>query len=173
MQQYTAVVITAPTDGSAVTAAAATSLLPGAAKYTMGTGFLFFAGQELCVEAAGRATTAASTPGTYTFDVRFGSVIVATTQAVSLATSQTNVTWRIKMNLTVRAIGSGTSANVLFTGELFGAAFTGSPIMLPASAPATGTGFDSSAAQQVDFFLTPSAATNSCTLHQFRLFSLN
>lgn len=132
-------------------------------------------GRTFRVKASGRASSAASSQGNITFDLRFGAVIVATSQAIALAASQTNITWDLEWHVTVRAVGAGTTANVMHTGRLLSAAVTGTTILIPASAPAVGTGFDSSASQVFDIFGTFSAASasNSITMHQAMIESLN
>jgi hypothetical protein len=173
---YAQCLVTAQGDGSALTnTTTATSILPTQGKYTLGATFLPAAGASLMVKAWGRASTAASSPGNITFDVRFGSIVVATSQAMALATSQTTDTWRVEMNLTTRAVGGSTTANMLMTGEAKSLILSGGPlILIPATAPAVGNGFDSTAAQQVDFFVTWStaSASNTITLHGYELWSI-
>lgn len=165
--------ISAQVDGSALTnTTTATSILPAAAKFSMWANGLKI-GDVLRVKASGRMSTAASSPGTITFDVRAGSSTVIFNGGASgtLATSATNLTWDLEAYLTVRAIG--TSANVLGTGRLVSAALSATtPIqLLPTSAPAVGSNFDSTASFVVDLFATWSVAnaSNSITLHQYEL----
>jgi hypothetical protein len=86
--------------------------------------------------------------------------------------------------LTCRAVGSGTSANLIGVGELMSESLVGAPaasaggntvLCVPVTAPAVGTGFDSTAAQTVDLTATFSIsnAGNGITCHQFRLISPN
>lgn len=170
--------ITSQTDGSALTnTTTATSILPGAAKFVLPSN-LFQIGTKLRVKASGRISTAASTPGTITFDVRFGSVIVFNGGASgTVATSASNVTWDLEAELTCRSIGASTSATMIGTGRLITAALsTSTPIMLlPASSPAAGTGFDSTASQTVDLFATWSvaSASNTITCHAYELILCN
>lgn len=177
--------ITAQGDGTALTnSTTPTSLLPSAAKFTLPANFLSI-GQTLRVRAAGRISTLTAAPGTLTLDLRFGSVIIATSPAFALnVTAKTNVTWVLDWDLTCRAIGGTTTANFMHTGLWFteagigaSAPGTGSAdvLLIPASAPAVGTGFDSTAAQQIDFFATWSVANaaNSLQVHQFSIDSLN
>lgn len=166
-------------DGSALSnTTTATSILPASRKFTLPSYFFDTIGKSLKIRASGRISTAASTPGTLTLDVRFGSVIVFNGGASgTLATSATNLTWVFEAILTCRAIGASTSANMIGTGILTSAALSATtPVMLlPTSAPAAGTGFDSTAAQTIDFFATWSAASasNSITCHQFSVLALN
>jgi len=183
MQGYVATLISSQVDGTALTnITTATSILPGQAKYTLPSGFIAAAGNQLLVRASGRISTVVTTPGTLTLDLRIGSVIVANGGAMTLSTTvKTNVSWYLEWLLTARAVGSGTSANFMhqgdFTSEAAGAttvAGEAKTVMLPQSAPAVGTGFDSTAAAVFDMFATWSVAnaSNSITCHQFELVSL-
>lgn len=170
--------ITAQSNGTALTSStAATSILPASAKFTFPANLLQI-GTALRVKASGRVSTAASTPGTLTFDVRFGSVVAFNGGASgTLATSASNVTWDLEALLTCRSIGDSTSATVLGTGRLITAALsTTTPIMLlPTSSPAAGTGFDSTSSFVIDLFATwsVSSASNTITLHSYELALLN
>lgn len=169
--------VTSGEDGSALSnSTTATSIIPASRKFTLPAYFFDQVGKELRIRAAGRISTAASTPGTITFDVRFGSTVVFNGGASgTVATSATNLTWVLDIVLQCRALGA--SGTVLGTGTLITAALSATtPIMLlPVSAPAAGTGFDTTAAQTVDLFATWSAASasNSITCHQFLVDSPN
>jgi len=125
-------------------------------------------------------------PGTLTLDIRFGSVIVATSQAIALnVTAQTNATWTLEWNLVARAVGSRTTANVMHYAEWKSRASLNAPavgttngvgtVLIPDTGMAVGTGFDSTAVQQVDLFATwqVSNASNSITCHMYKLISDN
>jgi hypothetical protein len=185
MLGYTWTLITAQSDGAALASStAATSLLPTQAKYTLPANFLAI-GSKLRFHVSGRISTVITTPGTLTLDIRFGSVIVATSPAFALnVAAQTNDTWILDWHLTCRAIGGSTSANFMHAGMWTTAAVIGGvaaatggtgSLLIPATAPAVGTGFDSTAAQQIDFFGTWSVsnAANSIQVHQFAIDSLN
>jgi hypothetical protein len=177
--------------GAALTASTTpTSLIPSGAR-----GILYpdqdlaNIGKMFLLTARGRITTVVTTPGTLTLDVRFinpaaTSVTVQTSQALALnVVAKTNVTWEYEMLLTLRAVGSSTSANLLGVGSFTSEAVIGSPapsaggsgvLLIPASAPAVGTGFDSCSPQIVDFFGTWSINNaNSVTAEQYMLESLN
>ena len=187
MQQgYIATLLASLADGAALSASTTpTSLLPVIAKPTLPANYLF-AGKMFRVRATGRISTVVTTPGTLTLDLRFGSVAVFSSGAMTLnTTAQTNTPWIYDALLTVRAVGSGTSANVLGQGTWTSHAVIGSSaigtagaacqIMPYNAAPAVGTGFDSTAAQTVDLFGTWSvnSASNSITCHQFIIEDLN
>lgn len=180
LQTWEEALVTAQVDGTALASSTtATSIIPAAAKFTLPANF-FSIGKILKVTAAGRISTTTGPP-TITFDVRLGSVVVFNGGAVTTVASVTNKTWFLEAWLTCRAIGATTSANLLGAGRLTSAAVVGSTggaansALLPDSAPAVGTGFDSTSSQAVDLFATWSAssASNTVTLHQYVLESLN
>lgn len=177
MVQYWTVA-TAQGDGSALSnTTTPTSLLPGEAKIPLQGGALWFKGQKLRVLAHGRMSTVVTSPGTFQFTFKLGSVIVADGVAMTLSTTaKTNVAWELAWDMTVRAVGTSTTANLIhqgrFTSEAAGAttvAGEAKSIMMPQSAPAVGTGFDSTALAIPDLFGTWSSASasNSITLHGY------
>lgn len=184
LQSWQETLITASVDGSALTGSTTpTSLLPGAAKISLPSNY-FQVGKAIRITAQGRVSNIITTPGTLTLDVRFGSVIVFNGGAMALnIVAKTDVTWWFEVILTCRAIGSGTSANMMGIGKWVSESVIGSPapsaggsglLLLPSSAPAVGTGFDSTSAQSVDLFGTWSLNNaNSIQVHQFLVESLN
>lgn len=176
------VLITSQVDGAAITAAAATSMLPAAAKYTLPAGF-FSVGKQLRIEASGRISSVITTPGTARYDVRFGATVVFDGLAIVLnaAAAATNVGWLLSIVLTCRAIGA--TANLIGQGTWTSYDIDGTPATPPKgslsavlpwnSTPAVGNNFDSTVSQQVDVFFTQTVATGSMTCHQFALFSRN
>lgn len=180
-QTWQETLIASQVDGTAVTGTTATSLLPGAAKHTLPAGYCEV-GRVLRVRAAGRISNIVTTPGTLTLDVRFGSVIVFNGGAMQLnAVAKTDVTWIFQADLVVRAIGSGTAANLIGIGSWTSESVVGSAVpgtggsgslLMPASAAAVGTGFDSTVTQVVDLFAKFSLTGNSIRADQFTLESL-
>lgn len=181
--------ITAQVDGTALnTSTTATSILPPAARFTLPSNF-FSIGKALRLKAMGRVSNIVTTPGTLTLDVRFGTVatpiIVFNGGAMQLnAVAKVNVTWWLEAILTCRAIGNGTSANMIGVGQWTSESVVGSAVPasggagcfnLPASAPAVGTGFDSTATQVVDLFGTFSISNvgNAIQVHQYTLEAMN
>lgn len=174
-------------DGTALASSTtATSILPASRKFTLPSYFFDNIGKSLRLRASGRISTVVTTPGTLTLEVRFGSIVVASSGAMSLnTTAQTNVNWSLDWMLTCRAIGASTSANLMHQGTWESHAVIGSAAptaggagqhMIPYNAaPAVGTGFDSTAAQTVDLFATWSIsnAANSIQLHMASLDALN
>jgi hypothetical protein len=182
-QGFTQYLINSQVDGAAVTAAAATSLLPAAAKYTLQANYFDVIGKKLIIEATGRISSVITTPGTARYDVRFGATVVFDGLAALLdsVAAHTNVGWWLRILLTCRAIGTA--------GNLFGQGFwtcediLGVPATAPKgvltavlpwnTAPAVGNNFDTTSSQVVDLFFTQTVATGSCLCHQFDLISPN
>ena len=180
-QTWQETLIVAEVDGTALTnSTTPTSIIPAAAKFTLPANY-FDVGRVLRFTLKGRASNLVTTPGTLTLEFRLGSVIAFTSGAIQLsATAHTNVSFIVDAMLTCRAIGAGTSANLMGTGQLtsevLGTTANQAPTaLLPVSAPAVGTGFDSTAAQVVDVFATFSIANaaNSIQVHQYVLESMN
>jgi hypothetical protein len=180
---YAQCLVTAQADGAANTAGTVASLLPTSALYTLPANF-FYIGKKLVIKAYGRISTAVTTPGNLSWSVKFGSVVVFAPAAVAgNALVQTNTSWDLEIALTCRAIGSGTSANMMGQGRWTSRASLNQPIpgttigvltvLLPDTAPVVGTGFDSTATQQVDLQFANSVATGSCQLHQYSLWDVN
>lgn len=183
---YQDTLINSQIDGTTLTAAAAATCIPAAARKTLPANYFDVIGKQIVIEAYGRVSTAATTPGTIRFDIRFGAVIAFDSQAIALVVTNayTNVGWQLRIMLTARAIGGGTTANLFGQGtftspNVLGGANVAMPIggvvaMLPwNTAPAVGTGFDSTVSQQVDMFFTQTVATGSLTVHQFAIYGVN
>jgi hypothetical protein len=165
------------TAGSALTGTAAASLLPTAAKFTIPAGKLQV-GDQIRIRARGEISNIVTTPGTLTLTVLFNStpITVFTSGAVALnTTAKTNVSWLLDLTLTVVSIGSGTAATLLGIGTLTSESVVGAAAgttltaALPASAPAAGTGFDSTVANIVDLQGVFSLTGNSMTLQMYEL----
>lgn len=181
-QTFVETLIASQVDGATLTAAAAASLLPAQAKATLPAQFFAQPGKSMLVLASGRISVAVTTPGTVRFDLRMGSTVVWDSTAIACDTAgYSNVGWFLALLLTCRAVGA--------TGNLFGqamlstAVIAGQPATPPKgaltallpwnAAPVVGANFDTTAAQQLDFFFTPSLTTGSCTCHQFVPITLN
>lgn len=189
-QGWQETLITSQVDGTPLASSTTpTSLLPPAARYTLPSNYFSEAGKVLRLTARGRVSTVTTTPGTLTLDVRFGTVaspiVVFNGGAMNLnTTAQTNATFEFEAILTCRSIGSATAATMIGVGSFASRALIGSPAvaagapgnaLLPDTAPAVGTGFDSTITNVVDVFGTWSIsnAANSIQVHEFALESLN
>jgi hypothetical protein len=176
---FVEVPITQQIDGTALASSStATSILAPASKFTLPANYFDAAGKAIRITAGGRVSTVSATPGTLTFDIRLGSVVVFNGGASgTVVTSASNLTWLLEAVLTCRSIGSSTSATILGIGKLTSAVLSATvPIMLlPTSSPAAGTGFDSTAASVLDLFATWSVnnASNSIRCDMFQVELLN
>jgi len=185
MPGYRSPLVGAQIDGTAVTnTTTETTLLPAVAKVFIPSGYINSTAKVFCVSASGRISNIVTTPGTLTLKFKLGptaNIAVATSQAIQLnAVAKTNVTWVAELMLYVRSIGSGTAATLFPVGFFKSEAVVGSALpsaggagdaMFQASAPAVGTGFDSSVSNQIDLTATFSIANagNSIQLHTFTL----
>lgn len=180
MSSYSAkqTLITTQGDGTAITAAAAASCLPGLAKYLYPANYLKL-GDVLRASWAGRISCVVTTPGTARFDIRFGSVVAWDSGALNLnTTAKTNVPFTLDVELYVRAVGASTSTTLFGIGKFQSEAVVGSAantaggngsLLCPVGAPAVGTGFDCTTSNIIDSFFTQTVATGSMTLHNFSL----
>lgn len=176
--------VNALVDGPTLTAAAAATCIPTGAIITLPPNF-FYIGKKLKVIVAGRISCAVTTPGTARFDVRLNStpIVVFDTGALNLnIVAKTTVPFYLEIHLTCRAIGSGTSANLMGLGIFASEAVIASPLpavggtgslLVPVGTPAVGTGFDSTAANKMDLFFTQTVATGSMTVHQYQVIEEN
>ena len=175
-------------DGTALTAAAAASLLQGAtasrALFTFPANF-FEVNKKIKVRATGRISCVVTTPGTARFDIRLGGTVVWDSLAMNLnIVAKTNVHWCLDVELFCQAVGSSTTAT-LFPGRCSweSEAVIAAPLptvggsgefLLPYNtAPVVGAGFTSVVSNQMDLFFTQTVATGSITLHTLDITSLN
>jgi len=174
------VIASSYTDGPTLTAAAAASCVPTYVPTTLPAGY-WQIGRIWRLRMAGRVSCAVTTPGTFRIDVRLGGVVASDTLAVPLnIVAQTTVPWQYDALITCRAVGSGTSANLITQGLLSSTAFlntaavatgpwSGNIVVPYNTAPVVGTGFNSQSALTLDVFFTQTVATGSFTCHQFIL----
>jgi hypothetical protein len=178
LPNYPLVLSSASADGAALTnSITAASILPGSAVATIPAGALQI-GSLLKITLRGRISTLVTAPGILTLDLRLGAVIISAFGAMALnVNAQTNTNFEVELLAVVRSLGAGAAATALCTGRFASRAVIGSPaagaggagvLMLPDTAPAVGTGFDSSAAQAVNVFAAWSvaSASNSIQVHQ-------
>jgi len=170
------VIASSYTDGPALTAAAAASCVPTYFPTTLPAGY-WQIGRMWRVILTGRISVVISTPGTLRWDVRLGGVVAADTLAVlGNIVAKANVGFFLEGILTCRAVGSGTSANLMNQWQLITEAIinTALPTTGPGggyalpwnTAPVVGTGFNSQSALTLDIFFTQTASTGSMTVHQ-------
>jgi hypothetical protein len=182
VQTWQETLVTAQADGSAVTTNGTdTTTLPTSALYTLPSNFFGYIGKQLQIRASGRLSTTTGPP-TITFKVMLNATPIAvwTSGALTTVASGTNQSWFMDIDLTCRAIGSGTAANLIGVGRVHSAGLVGGTLgaqagtaVMPYTAPVVGTGFDSTVANLVNLTANWSATGNSLTLHQYSLISMN
>jgi hypothetical protein len=161
-------------DGTAATAAALAEISPTPALVLPAN--LLEAGGRLEFSAFGRMTTAA-TPGAWTFGIYIGTAAIGAGQAaivsaaITAVASQTNKTWRLEGNASVRTVGASTAATILGCLEISNVSTNGTDLA-PATAP-TAFAFDSTVANFVRLGATPSLATGSIQCHYFGMRLVN
>ncbi len=122
-------------------------------------------GSKYRVRVCGGLSNIVTTPGTVTFQIMMGTIVAWTSGAIQLnATAHTLLPFDLDVMLRVDSIGSGTAAKYLGMGKLMGVAFTRTAAQVddantpgefatPATAPAVGTGFDSTIQNILDFWV--------------------
>lgn len=177
----------AQADGTAITnSTVQASIIPAENKWIFPAGWLQDQKvKKLKIKAFGRISNVVTTPGTLLFEVRMGptsNIAVFAPAAFNLnTTAKTNVLWQLEIDMWLRTMGAGTAAAFMsagsFTSEsvVGAAAGVAAEVKLPASAPAVGTGFDSSVANVFDLQakFSVNTATTSIQTHGFELWSEN
>lgn len=177
MPGYQTTLVEAQSDGTAVTGTTEATLLPGAARIFIPSGYHNRIGKRYAVRASGRISNIVTTPGTLTMRLKQGptaNINVAASSAWSLnVTAKTNVSWYLDLTMTLRSIGSGTGATLFAMGTwtsesvVSSVANTANTVPWQLSAPAVGTGFDSTVDNLLDLTAQFSLTGNSIQLHTF------
>ncbi len=157
---------------------APTSILPAPAKYTFAPNYFSQIGRMLRLTITGQISNVVTTPGTLTLTVNLGptsNIIVFNGGAMQMSTTAHTTfpfTWEVW--LTLRAVGSGTSANIMgqsrATGQMMSATAVADSttshgvLLAPNSTPAVGTGFDSTVQNILDVIGTFSVNTSGTNI---------
>jgi len=144
--------------------------------YTLGASHLLV-GKMFRLECWGFITTS-GTPGTINWQVKIGSVVIASTTALTPTISLAGRPWHLNCVFTVRAVGSGTSANVFAQGLLEYAPATPSSATTSYTTwqmvnTAVSSGFDSTVTNLVDCVTTTSSNVNTISCSNSQLEMLN
>ena len=169
-------------DVAAVTLASTNKALYPASNFpVLGGQYWARIGKAVRVRVFGRITTAA-TPGNGQFALYYGSgadatgTILASSAAVALTASQTNLSWMAEFDVHCRSLGS---AGTLFaTGfAMFNNAVianTLQPLLIPASAPAASSSVDLTAANILSVQFKRSGSTaETMQVHNVQVLALN
>lgn len=169
----------------------AKSIINPQAQYVMSPGFMSI-GKMLRISAMLGVSNIITTPGTMTFQVQVGPAVPATIAAFSTGAIQLNAAvhttlplW-LQILLTCRSVGNGTGCQLMGQATVVGIMPTvtlgqvdgvnsQAILMVPQTAPALGTGFDSTVANVLDLFgaFSISAAGNGMQVQQYMVESLN
>jgi hypothetical protein len=169
----------------------AKSIINPQATYITPSGF-WQIGKMLRITAMMGISNIVTTPGTITFQVQVGPAFPATIAAFTTGAIQLNATahttlpaW-LQILLTCRSVGSGTGCQLMGQASIVGimptvtagqvdGVNTQAILMAPATAPALGTGFDSTVANVLDLFgaFSISNAGNGVQVQQYMVESLN
>jgi hypothetical protein len=191
-QSWGQLIATIPAAGTLYnTYTTAKSMLTSATATAASSGFIslppgfFQVGSTLEINIVAGISNRVTGPDSFTVQVMVGSVIAFTSGAVNLTTTaHTTIPCFIKILLTCRSVGNGTLATLMGQSFMSGimvcqgasvadnAAGSGNA-MAPNTAPAVGTGFDSTVANTLDLFVAQSVsnAGNGFQLQQYNVYS--
>jgi hypothetical protein len=183
---------TLQTAGTAVTAAARTSLTAGgaatAARFTIPANLIKYPGDQIMIDARGIISNVVTTPGTARFDFAYGATLgtaLFDTQAIPLnIVARTSVPWRLTILATCQAVG--VTSNWVWDGEFMSENVINNALQaagpgpggtrVPYSGTAAGasnvvsaSGFNTTVSNIVDLNFTQTVATGSITLQQMNL----
>lgn len=155
----------ATADYSTITLSTTSLMLWPAAVHTPTAGGAYWwAGKKMHLRCFGKITTAA-TPGNLTVEIRYGTTdnagsLLATSAALTLVASQTNIAWRFEGYIQCRAVGSGSAGSLHATGifEVGTAVVAAGQALIPASAPAA-VGVDTTTASGINIQMKRSGST--------------
>lgn len=147
----------------------------------------WYVGKRIRVTAKGGQSNLVTTPGTTTFQIMMGSIVAWSSGAIQLnAAAHVLLPFTLTVDLRCDTIGSGTVAKLLGMGQLSGIMYTltagqvdatNTPpaFQVPATAPAVGTGFDSTIANILDFWqgFSISNAANGVQIYDYLVEELN
>lgn len=166
---------------SVTLATTAKALYPPSNFPVLGGQYFARIGKKLRIRLFGRITTAA-TPGNGSFDIYYGTgadangVVLASSGALALTASQTNLSWAVEVFVHCRSIGS---AGTLFcTGKAnFNVAVLAStlaPMLIPASAPVVSAACDLTLANIISCQFKRSGSTaETMQVHDMEVVAMN
>lgn len=165
---------------------AAKTVINAAAVVSLPPNFLYV-GKMLRISTLLGISNIITAQPTFTFQIMVGAVIAWTSGAIlTTTTAHTLLPVELVVTLRVDSVGAGTAAKVLGHGVLTGqmwilsgatadSVVTHPTLMVPVTAPAVGTGYDSTAANNLDFFVGISAsdALNGVQVYNYVVEDLN
>ena len=182
---YSAVIAAQQSSGTAKnTWTTAVTVINPQALVTLPSNYLYL-GKQLRVTAVMGVSNVITAQNQFTFQVMMGSIVAWTSGAIACNTAaHTLLPAKLVVDLRVNTIGSGTSAHFIGVGALTGIMWTyaagadpvnGAILMVPITTPAEGTGFDSTIANILDFWVgcQTSNAGNGVTVYEYYVEDLN
>ncbi len=116
-------------------------------------------GSQLRVTVYGGISNVVTAQPTFTFQLMVGSVVAWSSGALTTnTTANTLLPFRLQLELRADSIGSSTTAKLIGGGTINCAALVNTSAVIPVASPAVGTGFDSTAAANIDFWVGISAS---------------
>jgi hypothetical protein len=167
--------------GSVTLATTAKALYPKDNFPVLGGNYFGFVGKKIRIRLFGRITTAL-TPGNGSFDIYYGSgadatgTIIASSAAVALLASQTNLSWMVEVYVHCRTLGA--TGTLFCTGiahyNVAVMASTTQPQMIPASAPAASGTLDLTTANIISVQYKRSGSTvETMQVHDMEVVGMN
>lgn len=172
MQSWRETLYATVADGTAVTAAAKTILVPD---FTLPANYMY-QGRVLKYTLFGKMSSAITTPGTFVHSLNWGGsggIVLAASGAWAPdpTAASTNIAWRVEYDLVCRLVGSGTSGTILTFGQMdlkdyddaSATSLKGNLDMMTFPDAAAAVGVDTTSAKALSPTVTPSVATGSVT----------
>jgi hypothetical protein len=191
-QGFWQTLVTLSTPGTAITAAARTSMTAGGAatagRFTLPGNAIKYAGDMIKLEARGIISCVVTTPGTALFDLAYGTTLgtaLFSTAAMPLnIVARTSVPWRLEMVATCTT--PGIASSWVWDGEWISEAMINTALQatgpgpggtrVPYSGTAAGasnvvsaSGFNTTVSNILDLNFTQTVATGSITLQQMMI----
>lgn len=131
-------------------------------------------GSKLKLRVYGGISNVVTSTPTFTFQVMMGSIVAWSSGVITTnATANTLLPFTLDIELRVDTIGTGTTAKLMGHGTLTCAAFAAgsTAITVPIASPAVGTGFDSTVANTLDFWvgISASSASNGVQVYDYKV----
>jgi hypothetical protein len=144
----------------------------------------FYVNKRLRVTAIMAISNVITAQPYFTFTLQFGSILIWTSGNVTTnSTAHTSIPSKLVVELRCATVGLGTAATFMGVGLLTGFMWTGAAtadgaggaLCLPASIPAAGSGWDSTIANTLDFYVAcqTNAVGNGCQLFEYYVEDLN
>jgi hypothetical protein len=131
-------------------------------------------GSRICIKVFGGLSNVVTAAPTFTFQIMLGSIVAFSTGAITTnATANTLLPFELEANLRVDSIGSGTAAKFMGRARVLCDAFAALSVarLWPTTSPTLGNGFDSTIANNLDFWcgISASNAGNGIQVYDYEV----